>query len=87
MGVVLLTLHLPGVFWLARSAFRFGPVGSLGSHVVVWRQSRALFYAMYQVSLGQLLAAPGRGAADVGRPTGVSRAGHAPRSYAGYTAG
>ena len=57
MGVVLLTLHLPGVFWLARSAFRFGPVGGLAV-TGIYGVSPALFYAMYQVALGQLLAAP-----------------------------
>ena len=57
MGVVLLTLHLPGVFWLARSAFRFGQMGSLAV-TGLYGVSPALFYAMYQVALGQLLAAP-----------------------------
>ncbi len=57
MGVVLLTLHLPGVFWLARSAFRFGELGSLAV-TALYAVSPALFYAMYQVALGQLLAAP-----------------------------
>ena len=57
MGVILLTLHLPGVFWLARSAFRFGPVAGLAV-TAIYGVSPALFYAMYQVALGQLLAAP-----------------------------
>ncbi len=57
LGVVFLTLHLPGVFWLARSAFRFGAWASLAV-TAVYGFSPALFYAMYQVSLGQLLAAP-----------------------------
>lgn len=56
-GVVLLTLHLPGVFWLARSAFRFGRVGSLAV-TAVYGFSPSVFYAVYQTALGQLLATP-----------------------------
>ena len=83
MGVVLLTLNLPGVFWLARSAFRFGPVGGLGV-TLLYGVSPALFYAMYQVALGQLLAAP---AIALLTWTGVQafRVPGTLRRYAGYS--
>ncbi len=56
LGIVLLTLGLPGVFWLARSAFRFGPAGSLAV-TSTYAFSPIVFYAVYQTALGQLMAA------------------------------
>ena len=56
MGVVLLTIQLPGVFWLARSAFGFGAVGSLAV-AMIYGVSPSILYAVYQVALGQLMAA------------------------------
>ena len=57
LGVVLLTLHLPGVFWMARSAFRFGQAGSLAV-TSIYGFSPIAFYAVYQTALGQLMAVP-----------------------------
>lgn len=57
LGAVLLALSLPGVFWLARSAFRFGPAPSLAV-TAVYGCSPIVGYAVAQVALGQLLAAP-----------------------------
>ena len=56
-GVVLLTLHLPGLCWLARSAFRFGQAGALAV-TAIYGCSPIVFYAVYQTALGQLMAAP-----------------------------
>ena len=56
-GAVLLTLGIPGVFWLARSGFGFRPAGALGV-AAIYGFSPVPYYAMYQTALGQLLAAP-----------------------------
>lgn len=56
-GIVLVTLQLPGVFWLARSGFRFGQLASLAV-TFIYGVSPSVLYAVYQVALGQLLAAP-----------------------------
>ena len=56
-GTVLLSLGLPGVFWLARSAFGFRSAGALGV-AAIYGFSPVPYYAMYQTALGQLLAAP-----------------------------
>ena len=56
LGIVLLTLHLPGVFWLARSAFRFRPPGSVAV-TAIYGFSPIMYYTVYQTALGQLMAA------------------------------
>jgi hypothetical protein len=57
LAVVLLVLSLPSVFWLARSGFRFGRLGSVVI-CLIYAFSPILFYTVCQDSLGQLLAAP-----------------------------
>ncbi len=57
LGVVLLALTLPSVFWLARSAFRFEPAGALAV-TALYGFSPIEFYAVYQTALGQLMATP-----------------------------
>ncbi len=76
LGAVLLTLHLPGVFWLARSGFRLDRLAAF-LITAIYGFSPVLFYALYQNALGQLLAAPAvalltwvgvRAYHDAGRP-------------------
>ena len=57
LAIVLLTLTLPSVCWLARSLFRFGRFGSVVI-TLVYGFSPILFYTVCQDALGQLLAAP-----------------------------
>lgn len=60
LGVVLVLLNLPLVFFLARAAFRFRPWAA-GVLTTIYAVSPILFYAVYQVALGQLIAAPAVG--------------------------
>ncbi len=57
LAVVLLTLSLPTVCWLARSTFQFGRAASV-LLTLNYAFSPILFYTVYQDALGQLLAAP-----------------------------
>ena len=57
LGVVLLTLNLPMVWWLARSAFGLRGWGAT-LVAVLYGLNPILLYAVYQTALGQLLAAP-----------------------------
>lgn len=57
LGIVLIGLSLPTVFWMARSSFGFRPAGA-AAVALIYGCSPVLLYAMGQVALGQLLAAP-----------------------------
>ena len=57
LGVVLLTLNLPVVWWLARSAFGLRGGGAT-LVAVLYGLNPILLYAVYQTALGQLVAAP-----------------------------
>ncbi len=57
LGIVLVGITLPLVFWLGRSLFGFRPAAAAGI-ALVYGCSPVILYAVYQVALGQLLAAP-----------------------------
>lgn len=57
LGVVLVLLQLPAVFWLARSLFRFRPAAA-AVVTLIYGCNPVVLYAVGQVALGQLLAAP-----------------------------
>ena len=71
-GIVLLTLGLPGVFWLARSAFRFGQAGSAGGHVDLRVQSDRVLRRVPD-GAGSVDGGAGGCAPDLGGLAGVSR--------------
>ena len=70
LGIVLLTLGLPGVFWLARSAFRFGPAGSLAVTSIYGCQSHRVLCGVPD-GAGSVDGGAGGRAADVGGLAGV----------------
>lgn len=57
LGVVLLTLNLPAVWWLARTAFGLRGWGAT-LVAFLYGLNPILLYAVYQTALGQLLATP-----------------------------
>lgn len=57
LGIVLVGITLPLIFWLGRALFRFPPAAALFV-AGLYGCSPVLLYAMAQVALGQLLAAP-----------------------------
>lgn len=57
LGVVLLTLNLPAVWWLARSGFGLRGWGAT-LVAAIYGLNPILLYAVYQTALGQLIAAP-----------------------------
>ena len=57
LGIVLVLLQLPVVFWLARSLFRFRPAAA-AFVTLLYGCNPVVLYAVSQVALGQLLAAP-----------------------------
>ena len=58
MAAIALTASLPVVFWTARSLLGYGPGASLAI-AAAYGFSPVTWYAVYQVSIGQLIAAPG----------------------------
>lgn len=57
LGVVLLVMNTPAVFWLARAGFRLRAKAA-GAVTALYGLNPILLYAVYQTALGQLLAAP-----------------------------
>lgn len=57
LGVVLLALNLPAVWWLARTVFRLQGWGAT-LVALLYGLNPILLYAVYQTALAQLLAAP-----------------------------
>jgi hypothetical protein len=56
LTAVLVALSLPMVFWLARAGLRLGPLASM-TVACFYGASPVLWYAVYHVAMGQLLAA------------------------------